>query len=71
MIMLVSFFMVIAVCFFVFFKCIADTNLSDDQTVQLENVLSKLNFFFFKCSLFWALPRRGTEPEETLGTMYH
>lgn len=52
MIMLVSFFMVIAVCFFVFFKCIADTNLSDDQTVQLENVLSKLNFFFFKCSLF-------------------
>lgn len=44
--------MVIAVCFFVFFKCIADTNLSDDQTVQLENVLSKLNFFFFKCSLF-------------------
>ena len=66
--------MVIAVCFFVFFKCIADTNVSDDQTVQLENVLSKLNvffFFFFLCFLFWALLRCGTEPEETLGTMYH
>ena len=46
MIMLVSFFYGDRCLFGFFFKCIADTNFSDDQTVQLENVLSKLNLLF-------------------------
>lgn len=51
-----------------FFLYIAETNFSDDRTVQLESVLSKLNSFL---NFFWALPRCGKEPEKTLGTMYH